>query len=144
MEDKSFIDKYLGVPQCLSHSKKSSFLFILQKASNKLSFWNQKLFSKAGKEVLLKSIIQAIPSYVMSCYRLPISIYKHFSSLMANFWWVSLGNRHKVHWKRWDQICRSKLYGGLGFCQISHHNQAMLAKQAWRIFTNPNSLVASL
>uniref|UniRef100_A0A803QBG8 RNase H type-1 domain-containing protein n=1 Tax=Cannabis sativa TaxID=3483 RepID=A0A803QBG8_CANSA len=36
MEDKPFIDKYLGVPQCFSRSKRS-FLFLLQKASSFLS-----------------------------------------------------------------------------------------------------------
>uniref|UniRef100_A0A803QHY3 Reverse transcriptase domain-containing protein n=1 Tax=Cannabis sativa TaxID=3483 RepID=A0A803QHY3_CANSA len=48
MSDKPLIDKHLGVPQCLSRSKKSSFLFLLQKASSKLSPWNQHLFSKDG------------------------------------------------------------------------------------------------
>ncbi|XP_060972278.1 uncharacterized protein LOC133038209 [Cannabis sativa] len=56
MVDKPFIDTYLGVPQYFSRSKKSSFHFILQRASSKLSIWNSKLFSKAGKEILLKVV----------------------------------------------------------------------------------------
>uniref|UniRef100_A0A803QNQ6 Reverse transcriptase domain-containing protein n=1 Tax=Cannabis sativa TaxID=3483 RepID=A0A803QNQ6_CANSA len=144
LDDKPFIDKYLGVPQCFSRSKTSSFLFLLQKASSKLSVWNQTLFSRAGKEVLLKAVIQAIPSYAMSCFRLPVSLCKHYSKLMSKFWWGSLGHNHKIHWKKWDHLCTSKFYGGLGFRNIVHHNQAMLAKQAWRILTNPDSLVAQI
>ncbi|XP_030477914.1 uncharacterized protein LOC115694951 [Cannabis sativa] len=47
----------LAKSSCFHCSKKSSFLFLLQKASSKLSVWNQKLFSKACKEVLLKSVL---------------------------------------------------------------------------------------
>uniref|UniRef100_A0A803PUT5 Reverse transcriptase domain-containing protein n=1 Tax=Cannabis sativa TaxID=3483 RepID=A0A803PUT5_CANSA len=63
LDDKPFIDTYLGVPQCFGRSKKSSFHFILQRASSKLSSWNSKLFSKASKEILLKAVIQEIPSH---------------------------------------------------------------------------------
>uniref|UniRef100_A0A803QQG6 Reverse transcriptase domain-containing protein n=1 Tax=Cannabis sativa TaxID=3483 RepID=A0A803QQG6_CANSA len=144
LDDKPFIDKYLGVPQCFSRSKTSSFVFLLQKASSKLSVWNQNLFSRAGKEILLKAVIQAIPSYAMSCFRLPVSLCKHYTKLMSKFWWGSLGQSHKIHWKKWDNLCTSKFYGGLGFRNIVHHNQAMLAKQAWRILTTPDSLVGQI
>uniref|UniRef100_A0A803Q6T4 Reverse transcriptase n=1 Tax=Cannabis sativa TaxID=3483 RepID=A0A803Q6T4_CANSA len=37
-----------------------------------------------------------------------------------------------------------KFSSGLGFCSFIHHNQAFLAKQAWRVLTMPDSLVAKL
>uniref|UniRef100_A0A803QI44 Reverse transcriptase zinc-binding domain-containing protein n=1 Tax=Cannabis sativa TaxID=3483 RepID=A0A803QI44_CANSA len=63
---------------------------------------------------------------------------------MSNFWWGSISHKRKIHWKSWYHLCMSKFFGGLGFRNIVHHNQAMLAKQAWRIFTTPDSLVTSL
>ncbi|XP_030479464.2 uncharacterized protein LOC115696715 [Cannabis sativa] len=141
MTPKPFISKYLGVPQCFGRSKKDSFDFILHRVSSHLNVWNSKLFSKAGKEVLLKAVIQAIPSYAMSCFRLPVSICHKIEKLMAQFWWGSMGKGSKIHWKSWNHLCVSKFFGGLGFRSLVHHNQAMLAKQAWHIYSNPNSLL---
>uniref|UniRef100_A0A803PJT8 Reverse transcriptase domain-containing protein n=1 Tax=Cannabis sativa TaxID=3483 RepID=A0A803PJT8_CANSA len=96
---KPFMSKYLGVPQCFGRSKKSSFNFVLDRVSSHLNVWNNKFFSKAGKEVRLKAVIQAIPSYVMSCFKIPASIRKKVEKLMAQFWWGSFGKNTKTHWK---------------------------------------------
>lgn len=37
-----------------------------------------------------------------------------------------------------------KEQGGMGFKHLFAHNLAMLAKQGWRLLTNPNSQVAQL
>uniref|UniRef100_A0A803NMW0 Reverse transcriptase domain-containing protein n=1 Tax=Cannabis sativa TaxID=3483 RepID=A0A803NMW0_CANSA len=144
LDNKPFISKYLGIPQFFGRSKKEHFNFFLQKASSKLSNWTNRLFSRAGKEVLLKVVIQPIPSYAMSCFRVPVSVCKRIERLMAQFWWGSSGNQGKVHWNSWDKLCQSKFLGGMGFRSFVCHNQAFLAKQAWRVFSMPNSLLAKL
>uniref|UniRef100_A0A803P3N7 RNase H type-1 domain-containing protein n=1 Tax=Cannabis sativa TaxID=3483 RepID=A0A803P3N7_CANSA len=71
-----------------------------------LQLYNQTTSQRVnfGKEVLLKAVIQAIPSYVMSCYKLPTSICQKIEKLMAQFWWGSFGKNSKTHWKSWDLL----------------------------------------
>ena len=45
-------------------------------------------------------------------------------------------------WVSWKKMCKSKLYVGMGFQNLQVFNLALLAKQGWRILTNPNPLVA--
>ena len=40
----------------------------------KLQGWEGKLLSQAGREVLIKAVIQAIPTYAMGCFKLPAGL----------------------------------------------------------------------
>uniref|UniRef100_A0A803PUH8 Reverse transcriptase zinc-binding domain-containing protein n=1 Tax=Cannabis sativa TaxID=3483 RepID=A0A803PUH8_CANSA len=140
---EGFVNKYVGVPICVGRVTNSIFHYLLQSVSSRLNTWNDKFFSRAGKETLIKVVVQAIPSFAMSCFKVPKSICLKIQSVIARFWWGSLGT-NKVHWKNWSAILVSKFFGGLGFRTFSFHNQALLAKQAWRVWTDTGSLLHSI
>ncbi|KAL5549984.1 hypothetical protein UlMin_000160 [Ulmus minor] len=134
-------DKCLGLPTFVSSCKRDLFNYIKSRVWNKLKGWYGSLFSQAGKEVLIKAVIQAIPSYAMSCFCLPTLLIKDIHMLISRFWWGSNEGRKKIHWEKWDKLCLPKENGGLGFHDLACFNRALLAKQCWRLIRFPDSLV---
>lgn len=81
------LGKYLGLPSIIGRGKKEAFLEIKQKIAPKLQGWKGKLLSQAGREVLIKSVAQAIPVYTMSCFKVPNSLCSEINSMVSKFWW---------------------------------------------------------
>jgi hypothetical protein len=61
---------------------------------------------------------------------------------IPNFYWGAKDGKRKNHWRSWEKLQRPKLQGGLGFQDFRMFNQALLARKAWRLLTNPDSLCA--
>ena len=78
-------EEYLGLPALVGRNKRASFDQLKQKVWKRLQGWEGKLLSQAGREVLIKSVIQAIPTYTMSCFKLPITLCHEIESLIRKF-----------------------------------------------------------
>jgi len=79
-------DKYLGLPALVAKSRTQAFQCIKDKVRNRLNNWKLKFLYQSGKEILLKEVIQAIPTYSMRDFKLQQKLCKEISGLMKNFW----------------------------------------------------------
>ncbi|GAU14651.1 hypothetical protein TSUD_97150 [Trifolium subterraneum] len=139
---------YLGLPSMVGRSKKTIFSYIKDRIWRRINSWRGRALSKAGKEIMIKSVLQAIPSYVMSMFILPASLIDDIEKMINAFWWrngsTNNNNTKGIHWLAWERLACPKAYGGLGFRNFEAFNKVMVAKQVWNILQNPNSLVAKL
>lgn len=136
--------KYLGLPGCLSGSKRQLLNFIRENLQARLHGWFSKSLSQGGKEVLLKSVEMVLSVYAMSCFKLPQETCKKITSAMTKFWWSSGKNKKKISWVAWKKLCQQKMDGVLGFRDIGMFNQALLCKYACRIWDQPNALLSRI
>ena len=136
---------YLGLPSMIGRNRTTVFSYIKDRVWHKINSWGSRCLSKAGKEIMIKSVLQAIPSYVMSIFKIPNSIVTAIEKMMNSFWWgMSGGNNRGIHWMSWEKMSVHKNDGGMGFKDLSAFNLAMLGKQGWKFMTEPNTLVSRI
>jgi hypothetical protein len=89
IETEALAEKYLGLPTALGRSTIEAFEFMPTRIKNVIGTWSGREASQAGREVLLKSVAQAIPTYSMSCFLLSKTTCKKMRSPIANYWWAA-------------------------------------------------------
>ena len=144
IQKEGFNGKYLGLPVFVGKSKTKAFQYLKERIWKILQGWKQRLLSKAGKEILIKAVAQAIPVYTMACFEITKTLCDEISALIGRYWWSSIDKDNKIHWVSWDKLSNPKKDGGMGFRDLYSFNLAMLAKQAWRLLKNPNSICAKI
>ena len=115
IDTEALAEKYLGLPTAIGRSTKEAFEYMPTRLKKLVGAWSGKEASCAGREVLLKSVAQAVPTYSMSCFLIPKDICKKMRTVIANYWWGSSADNRHLHWQRWELLTRPKVDGGMGF-----------------------------
>ncbi|XP_062099802.1 uncharacterized protein LOC133805647 [Humulus lupulus] len=133
---------YLGLPNIMGRKKSVLLGYLKSRIQQRIERWEGRFLSKAGKEILLKNVAQALPNYAMSVFLLPLELSRDLERRMCKYWWQSSSSKKGIHWLSWKRLCTPKALGGLGFRDFRQFNIALLGKQAWRLVKFPHSLVS--
>ena len=104
-------EKYLGLPPLIRKGKRKAFNRIKDLVGRKIAEWKGKLLSNVGREILIKAVAQATPTYTMSSFKLPESLCKELNSMISNFWWGQKDKERKMVWIFWEKLCTPKMKG---------------------------------
>ncbi|KAJ8899533.1 hypothetical protein K2173_018507 [Erythroxylum novogranatense] len=147
---KNLICQTLGVTEIAGHTNylgkssvigrgKNVFHYVVEKFTKRIQGWKAKVLSKVGKDILLRTVAQAMPNYLMSLFLLPLDTCKDLENLMNGFFWHNGGRENNgIRWLQWKRLAIPKIYGGLGYRDLRQFNLALSAKQGWRLLKYPN------
>ncbi|XP_058008494.1 uncharacterized protein LOC131182962 [Hevea brasiliensis] len=139
------LGSYLGLPTAIGRNKQEVFQFVKDKFWRRINSWKNKALSRAGKEILVKTVLQSLPNYVMNLFLLPKGICDDLQQIMARFWWgTKVDGSRSLHWLGWDRLACHKHFGGLSFKKIRQFNIAMLGRMGWHLYMNSNSLASRI
>jgi len=105
----------------------------------------RKHLLKVGREILMKSVAQSIPTYCMSIFLLPTTLGEDIQRMINSFW--SGSNRRQgrgINWLSMDKLAMRKEYEGMSFRHLFGFNLAMLGKQGWKLSTNQDAIVTRI
>ena len=134
------IGKYLGFPIKHRGVPRNPYNFIVERVMSKLAGWKAKFLSFAGRAVLIKSTMSAIPNHVMQGAALPVHVCEKLDKINRDFLWGSTNERRRMHMVGWNKIVKSKEEGGLGIQEVRAKNIALLSKLNWRMYHEQDAL----
>jgi hypothetical protein len=96
------LQRYLGLPTAFGCATKEAFEFMPNRIRNVVGTWSGREASCAGQEVLLKSVVQAVSTYPMSCFLIPKDSYHKLKLVIANYLFVLTWYPMIIRW--WSGI----------------------------------------
>uniref|UniRef100_A0A803PJM8 Reverse transcriptase zinc-binding domain-containing protein n=1 Tax=Cannabis sativa TaxID=3483 RepID=A0A803PJM8_CANSA len=105
---------YLRLPSIVGRKKNAVLGFLKERMRRRINGWEGRFLSRAGKEILIKIVVQSLPSYAMNVFLFPIGTCNELERMIASFWWKSnnsTSNGSGITWMSWDKMTKCKFDG---------------------------------
>lgn len=79
--------RYLGLPLGVSCKSIKCWTPVNDKINQKLTIWRCKMLSKSGRVQLIKIILNSLPVYYLSVFKIPSAVENKIISLQRKFLW---------------------------------------------------------
>jgi hypothetical protein len=128
----SFLIQYLGLPLTLGRIRMVHLQYLQDRAKGKLAGWQGRLVSIAGRRELVRSVISALPVYLLTVIKAPKKFLKELDKLRKRFLWAGdgelSGGKCKV---AWPAVCTPQPNGGLGIKDLDAFSRALRLRWLW-------------
>jgi len=141
----NFPTTYLGLPISDKKLRRSDLLAWIAKIANKLPGWKASLMTLAGRAVLVRFVLTAIPIYLLVAIRVPKWFIRAVDKIRRSFLWKGRkeanGGSCLV---AWEKVMRPIDLGGLGIHNLEFMGWALQMRWLWLEKTKPDRPWAGL
>ncbi|XP_016540805.1 uncharacterized protein LOC107841371 [Capsicum annuum] len=123
---------YLGMPLGAKLKSKEIWNDVIERCEKKLSRWKSQYLSLVGRVTLINSVLDALPSYMMTLFPIPVSVIKRLDSIRKSFLWQGSKEKKGFYLVKWKAIIASRKKRGLGIRDLKMQSKALKLKWLWR------------
>ena len=131
---------YLDIPLGANLRKVATWKPMIEKIEKRLAVWKARTFSRTGKLVLIKSVLNNLLIYYLGLFKIPLAVVKKIISIQRNFFWFEMQDKRAIPLVAWETIQKPKHLGGLGVGNLVVKNTALLFKWWWHFLDGNDSL----
>lgn len=115
---------YLGMPLGAKSKSKNIWSGVIERCEKRLAYWKSQYLSTGGRFTLVSSVMDSIPSYMMSLFPIPASVTDRLDVVRRNFIWKGSEDKKKYHLVKSEELLESKKGGGLNITKLHRHNKS--------------------
>lgn len=134
----SFPIRYLGLPVCITRVRLVHLQYILDRIRPRLAGWKGRLLPIAGRRVLVRCVLTALPVFALAVLRAPKKLYKEVDKARRRFLWAQdeelTGGKCKVNWRL---VTTPTDRGGLGIPDKERFARALRLRWLWMEWKHP-------
>eukprot|EP00253_Pinus_taeda_P027180 PITA_27180 len=130
--------KYLGFNLKPTCQRIGDWVWLATKLEKRLSGWSFRYLSRAGRLVLIKSVLEATPVFWMALAWIPRNILGRLQQICNRYLWNGRQDKRLFAWIGWKKISLPKKWGGWGLKDLPEFAKALAAKMGWTLLTRQN------
>lgn len=106
----------------------------------RLALWKAHTHSTGGHIMLVKAVLECLPSYYFSLYWALVKVIETLEAKKRRFLWGGNEGKSKTCWVGWNGFTSTKEDGELDLCPLKYSNLALLSKWWWCFKVEKDSL----
>ncbi|KAL9685844.1 hypothetical protein QQ045_023298 [Rhodiola kirilowii] len=104
--------RYVGLPLTSKRVSRRDCDNLIDRMTARLDSWSNIFLSRAGRKVLVLTVLQAMMFFLARVCLLPKTVIHSVNSICDRFLWKGSSDRRGGHLVSWEKICRDKKEGG--------------------------------